>query len=70
VKCKCVKNVCVVGGYMYAYLKCGRVREKCNYVCVCVKIMSLYTDLSGPYYKSFRIVIYDRNDSTIVEPVL
>jgi hypothetical protein len=25
---------------------------------------------SGPYYKSFRIVIYDLNDSTIVEPVL
>ncbi len=24
----------------------------------------------GLYYKSFRIVIYDRNDSTIVEPVL
>ncbi len=25
---------------------------------------------SGLYYKTFRIVIYDRNDSTIVEPVL
>ncbi len=25
---------------------------------------------SGLYYKSFRIVIYDRNNSTIVEPVL
>ncbi len=24
----------------------------------------------GLYYKTFRIVIYDRNDSTIVEPVL
>ncbi len=22
---------------MYTYLKCGRVREKCNYVCVCEK---------------------------------
>ncbi len=27
-------------------------------------------DLSGLYYKTFRIVIYDRNDSTIIEPVL
>jgi hypothetical protein len=25
---------------------------------------------SGLYYKTFRIVIYDRNDSTIVDPVL
>jgi hypothetical protein len=25
---------------------------------------------SGLYYKTFRIIIYDRNDSTIVEPVL
>ncbi len=25
---------------------------------------------SGLYYKTFRIVIYDHNDSTIVEPVL
>ncbi len=25
---------------------------------------------SGLYYKTFRIVIYDRNDSMIVEPVL
>ncbi len=25
---------------------------------------------SGLYYKSFTIVIYDRNDSTIVESVL
>jgi hypothetical protein len=25
---------------------------------------------SGLYYKTFRIVIDDRNDSTIVEPVL
>jgi len=24
----------------------------------------------GLYYKSFTIVIYDRNDSTIVEPLL
>ncbi len=24
----------------------------------------------GQYYKTFRIVIYDSNDSTIVEPVL
>ncbi len=27
-------------------------------------------DTSGLYYKTFRIVIYDRNDITIVEPVL
>jgi len=27
-------------------------------------------DTSGLYYKTFRIVIYDCNDSTIVEPVL
>ncbi len=27
-------------------------------------------DTSGLYYKTFRIVIYDRNDSTIIEPVL
>jgi hypothetical protein len=27
-------------------------------------------DTSGLYYKTFRIVIYDRNDRTIVEPVL
>jgi hypothetical protein len=26
--------------------------------------------LSGLYYKSFTIIIYDRNDSTIVEPLL
>jgi hypothetical protein len=26
--------------------------------------------ICGLYYKSFRIVIYDHNDSTIVEPVL
>ncbi len=26
--------------------------------------------ISGLYYKSFTIVIYDRNDSMIVEPVL
>jgi len=25
---------------------------------------------SGLYYKSFMIVIYDRNDSTIKEPLL
>jgi hypothetical protein len=25
---------------------------------------------SGLYYKTFRIVIYDRNDSMIVDPVL
>jgi hypothetical protein len=24
----------------------------------------------GLYYKSFTIVIYDRNDSTIIEPLL
>ncbi len=27
-------------------------------------------DTCGLYYKSFTIVIYDRNDSTIVEPLL
>jgi hypothetical protein len=27
-------------------------------------------DSSGLYYKTFRIIIYDRNDSTIVDPVL
>ncbi len=27
-------------------------------------------DNSGLYYKSFMIVIYDHNDSTIVEPLL
>jgi hypothetical protein len=27
-------------------------------------------DPSGLYYKSFTIVIYDRNDSTIVEQLL
>ncbi len=26
--------------------------------------------ISGLYYKSFTIVIYDRNDSMILEPVL
>ncbi len=26
--------------------------------------------ICGLYYKTFRIVIYDRNDSTIIEPVL
>jgi len=29
-----------------------------------------HNDISGLYYKSFRIVIYNQNDSTIVEPVL
>ncbi len=28
------------------------------------------SEICGLYYKTFRIVIYDRNDSTIVEPVL
>jgi hypothetical protein len=28
------------------------------------------TDTSGLYYKTFRSVIYDCNDSTIVDPVL
>ncbi len=27
-------------------------------------------NISGLYYKSFTIIIYDRNDSMIVEPVL
>ncbi len=36
---------------------------------VCGEI-SLHLKSSGLYYKTFRIVIYDRNDSTIVEPVL
>ncbi len=27
-------------------------------------------DPCGLYYKTFRIIIYDHNDSTIVEPVL
>jgi hypothetical protein len=26
--------------------------------------------IGGLYYKSFTIVIYDRNDSTIIEPLL
>ncbi len=34
------------------------------------KVFALNTDLSGVYYKSFTIVIYDRNDSMIVEAVL
>ncbi len=33
-------------------------------------LWKLPKDQSGLYYKSFRIVIYDRNDSTIVVPVL
>ncbi len=27
-------------------------------------------DPSGLYYKSFAIIIYDRDDSTIIEPLL
>jgi hypothetical protein len=30
----------------------------------------LSSDSCGLYYKTFRIVIYDHNDSMIVEPVL
>ncbi len=30
----------------------------------------ILSDTCGLYYKTFRIVIYDGNDSTIVEPVL
>ena len=29
-----------------------------------------FYNIDTQYYKSFRILIYDRNDSTIVEPVL
>ncbi len=32
--------------------------------------LGLFKETSGLYYNTFRIVIYDRNDSTIVEPVL
>jgi hypothetical protein len=34
------------------------------------KITNLHLVICGLYYKTFRIVIYNRNDSTIVEPVL
>ncbi len=34
------------------------------------RVTYISINISGLYYKSFRIVIYDRNDSTIVEPVL
>jgi len=30
----------------------------------------LTENISGLYYKSFTIIIYDHNDSTILEPVL
>jgi len=30
----------------------------------------LDSNTCGLYYKSFRIIIYDRNDTTIIEPVL
>jgi hypothetical protein len=33
-------------------------------------MMIIMNDTSGLYYKSFTIIIYDRNDSTIVEPLL
>ena len=29
-----------------------------------------FSSSCGLYYKGFRIVIYDRNDSAIIEPVL
>ncbi len=39
--------------------------------CPChLKTFYALIDISGLYYKTFRIVIYDHNDSTIVEPVL
>ncbi len=36
----------------------------------CINDEAEYDHTSGLYYKTFGIVIYDRNDSTIVEPVL
>jgi hypothetical protein len=33
-------------------------------------VASIRTKTSGLYYKCFMIVIYDCNDSTIVEPLL
>jgi hypothetical protein len=36
-----------------------------------MKTKKIYrSDTCGLYYKTFTIVIYDPNDSTIVEPVL
>jgi hypothetical protein len=35
-----------------------------------IKLSESSTCVSGLYYKSFTIVIYDHNDSTIVEPIL
>ncbi len=37
---------------------------------VVLNIMLNLVKLSGLYYKSFTIIIYFRNDSTIVEPLL
>jgi hypothetical protein len=42
--------------------------EKLKVALITFKVLK--TKTSGLYYKTFRIVIYDHNDSTIVEPVL
>ncbi len=34
------------------------------------KEMVMQDLICGLYYKKFRIIIYDRNDTTILEPVL
>jgi hypothetical protein len=38
--------------------------------CLNTNNLLLLRDICGLYYKTFRIVIYDHNDSTIVDPVL
>ncbi len=32
--------------------------------------LPVHYEISGLYYKTFRIIIYDHNDGTIIEPVL
>jgi hypothetical protein len=35
-----------------------------------MRLNELNIEACGLYYKSFMIVIYDHNDSTIIEPIL
>jgi hypothetical protein len=41
-----------------------------NLMLTCEKALKVDSQTSGLYYKTFRIVIYDRNDSTNVETVV
>ncbi len=64
---------CPYGGYPIAKIewsKDGKTHNNPNFVVIFSVFSIVRFVTSGLYYKTFRIVIYDRNNSTIVEPVL